>query len=206
MRHHVWNGFMWMRLQCQSDLVITSPWEKRGIQKPSWFANTKVYSQLQILVVDGERETEFKNWVDCVCLSKRNNMSWGEKADTDRIIFPIFFCSSITCFFAGSILTAARQSRNCCLYIVVPQPTELFFPVSYPASTALRHFHFSSLQLMRASCRFAAHTFVLLTRASWIILYFWLRFFQSWKFLHAGRIYNMLPVFPADIFNPLLRD
>ena len=60
---------------------------------PSCFSNTKAYSLLHFLVLVGERETAYEDWVDCVTKPKRNNMFWGER---EQFSVVVLMCSLIS--------------------------------------------------------------------------------------------------------------
>ena len=153
-------------LRYQSDLVITTPWEKMtNTQKtPSFFTNTKIYSPLHFLVAVEKEETAYEKWVVCISETKRNKMSCA-KTSRHRlwIIFLIFSCSSNTCVFASFIFITLRwvwdpfwELRlkwglqisivftlswlifNCCLHIIASscQLTLFLFSIPCPLLTS----------------------------------------------------------------------
>ena len=128
-----------LRLKCQLDLMITSPWENvtNTQKKTSWFVNTKVYSPPHILVVVERRETVYENWVNCVSKAKRNKMLGEKNRDRPWIFFRGFYCSSNTSFFMWSVLSNVRPGSNYCLYIVVSHSQLTVFTLSCPIANSL---------------------------------------------------------------------
>ena len=93
-----------------------------------------------------------------------------ERANTDLESSSTFSLVVLTrVFLQGSILTAARPDPNCFLNIILTRSQLNPFPVFPPTSSALWRFRWSSLQLIRTRCLFAADTFLFLTRVSSII-------------------------------------
>ena len=79
---------------------------------PSSFANTKFYSLLHFLVVVGEKETAYENWIEHVSNLKRNKMSRGEIEQRKTEFSFTFSLVVLRCLFAGFLSIATRLVQD----------------------------------------------------------------------------------------------
>ena len=95
-------------------LLIRREKKWRTLKTPSWFANTKNYSLLQLLVFSEKRETEYKRWVTAFAWQReKKNVVNRKWAGSDLyIIFFVFCCSSRSCLLAISVFIASRQLKG----------------------------------------------------------------------------------------------
>ena len=110
-------------------------------------------------------------------------MSWGERRKTQTLNYLIVLTRASSWGLSSPLCVRV----HCCLCIFVSRSQLNFFTLSYPASTAWWSFHLSSIPPIRTRCRFTANAFLILTRASLIILHLFVclfvrEFFFSFSF------------------------